>query len=89
MSHTAEPQAEVRPLEAAISPQDSGWEIRLPLRREVVNVEKRVYVAEEVTIGRDRHTETRRVDATARRERLRVDTYGDVEAPDLDVRRPR
>ncbi len=67
--------------------QDSGWEIRLPLRREVVDVQKRVVVAEEVTVRRDRHTDTRRVKAAARRERLRVDTFGEVDAPELE--RPR
>jgi uncharacterized protein (TIGR02271 family) len=84
MSETAEP--EVRPLEAAITSSQDGWEIRLPLRRQVVNVEKRVVVAEEVTIGRDRHTDARRVKATVRRERLRVDTFGDVEVPELERR---
>jgi uncharacterized protein (TIGR02271 family) len=84
MSEPAERQ--VRPLDAAITSSDSGWEIRLPLRREVVNVEKRVFVAEEVTIGRERHTDPRRVQATVRRERLRVDTFGDVEVPELERR---
>ena len=88
MSEAAEPQPEVRPLEAAITSTEDGWEIRVPLRREVVQVEKRVVVAEEVTIGREQHTETRRVQETARRERLRVDTFGEVEPPDLE-RRPR
>jgi uncharacterized protein (TIGR02271 family) len=87
MSQAADNEPELRPLEAAITPAEAGWEIRLPLRREVVSVEKRVVVAEEVTIRRDRQTETQRVEATARRERLRVDTFGDVEAPDLNVRR--
>jgi uncharacterized protein (TIGR02271 family) len=86
MTQAAEPEPEVRPLEAAITPSEHGWEIRLPLRREVVRVEKRVVVAEEVTIGRERHTEERRVEATARRERLRVDTFGEVEAPDIERR---
>ena len=86
MSQTAEP--ELRPLEAAITPTERGWEIRLPLRREVVSVEKRVVVAEEVTIGRERHTDAERVQATVRRERLRVDTFGDVQPPELERRRP-
>ena len=92
MSQTAEPDSraepELRPLDAAITPAEGGWEIRLPLRRQVVGVEKRVVVAEEVTIGRQRHTDTERVQATVRRERLRVDTFGEVEPPDLE-RRPR
>jgi uncharacterized protein (TIGR02271 family) len=86
MNEAAEP--EIRSLEASIEPSENGWEIRLPLRREVVTVEKRVVVVEEVRIGRARHTEAERVEATARRERLRIDTFGDVEAPDLE-RRPR
>jgi uncharacterized protein (TIGR02271 family) len=79
------PQAEITPRD------DDGWEIRLPLRREVVSVEKRTVVVEEVRIHRERHTERRSVQATVRRERLRVDTFGEAEAPELEVRsrRPR
>jgi uncharacterized protein (TIGR02271 family) len=86
MSQAAEP--ELRPLDAAITPAEGGWEIRLPLRREVVSVEKRVVVAEEVTIARARHIEAERVEATVRRERVRVDAFGDVEPPELERRRP-
>ena len=92
MSQTAEPDSraerEVRSLEATITSSEGGWEIRLPLRREVVSVEKRVVVVEEVTIRREPHTDTRSVQATVRRERLRVDTFGEADAPDLE-RRPR
>jgi uncharacterized protein (TIGR02271 family) len=90
MSQTAEPdsraESELRPLEAAITSRDAGWEVRLPLRREVVRVEKRVVVAEEVTLGRQRQTEAERVQAAVRRERLRVDTFGQAEPPELTRR---
>ena len=86
MSQPAE--LEVRPLDAAMTATEDGWDIRLPLRREAVKIEKRVVVAEEVTIGRQRHTEAERVQVTVRRERLRVDTFGEAEPPDLERRRP-
>jgi uncharacterized protein (TIGR02271 family) len=74
-------------LEAEITPRDEGWEIRLPLRREVVKFEKHTLVAEEVTIHREHNSQTHQVEATVRRERLRVDTFGDLEASELEVRR--
>ena len=81
------PEADNRPLDATITPHADGWDIRLPLRREVVSVEKRVVVAEEVTISRERHIERHQVQATTRRERLRVDTFGQAEAPELQIHR--
>jgi uncharacterized protein (TIGR02271 family) len=77
---------DTRPLEAHITPHAGGWNIRLPLRRETVRVEKRVVVAEEVAIRRRTETQTRQVQATTRRERLRVDTFGETEPPDITVR---
>jgi uncharacterized protein (TIGR02271 family) len=74
-------------LRAEITSRDDGWEIRLPLRREVVSVEKRTVVVEEVRVRRAGQTESQAVQATVRRERLRVDTFGDPETPELHIRR--
>jgi uncharacterized protein (TIGR02271 family) len=87
MSQSAEAEVATRALEAEITPHDDGWDIRLPLRREVVSVEKRVFVAEEVRIERRVETDTQRVEATVHRERLRVDTFGEAEPPELTIRR--
>jgi uncharacterized protein (TIGR02271 family) len=89
MSQTAEAEVATRALEAEITPRDDGWDIRVPLRREVISVEKRVFVAEEVRIQRRQQTDTQRVQATLHRERLRVDTFGEADPPELTVRRER
>jgi uncharacterized protein (TIGR02271 family) len=52
-----------------------------------VSVDKRTVVVEEVRVHREQHTETQAVHATLRRERLRVDTFGDLEASEVEVRR--
>jgi hypothetical protein len=68
--------SEPRALEAQVSRHADGWEISLPLRIQTVSVEKRVVVAEEVKIHRHEVSQTQRVQASRRRERLRIDTYG-------------
>ena len=65
----------VSSLEARIERTASGWSIRVPLRREEVVVEKRTVLAERVVIRRSAVEDVRHVDATVKRERLRVDSH--------------
>ena len=67
------------PLEARIEPTAGGWSIRLPLRAEDVAVDKRTVVAETVTVRRGQVEEVIQRDETIRRERLRIETEGNLE----------
>jgi hypothetical protein len=67
------------PLEAQIERSNGGWRIRLPVRAEQVKVEKRVVVAEEVRIWKDRVPEVARVEGDVHREELVVRPIGRVE----------
>jgi uncharacterized protein (TIGR02271 family) len=48
-------------------------EIRIPVKEERVNVTKEAVVTEEVTIGKKKHQETKRVEGDVRKEELKVD----------------
>lgn len=56
----------------------AGQEIRIPVKEEQVNVDKETVVAEEVTVGKRQVQGTTRVDETLRKERIDVDTKGNV-----------
>jgi uncharacterized protein (TIGR02271 family) len=86
MSEPAEERSP-RPLEAEITPDGEGWRIRLPLRTETVQVEKRTVVFEELVVRRRTRAETARIRTEVQRERLRVDTFGPLE--DVEIRRRR
>lgn len=58
----------------------SGMQIRLPVRREEVRIEKRAFIAEEVVVRTRETSDVVRREATIRREDLVVDTRGDLEA---------
>lgn len=66
-----------------------GWLIRVPLRAEQVTVHKRVYVVEEVDIQRELVDEVETVQDTVRRERLDVNTSGDLAVTQRTARLPR
>jgi stress response protein YsnF len=51
-----------------------GWEVRLPLRREVVSVSKETVVAERVRVRRAAVEDTERIQTTLRREQARIET---------------
>ena len=72
------------PLEATRTIDGRGWLIRLPVRAEQVRVSKQVVVRERVSVRRQLVPGLARVQAEIRRERLRVDTSGDVRATDLE-----
>jgi uncharacterized protein (TIGR02271 family) len=55
-----------------------GEEIRVPLREEEVDVQKRAKVREEVSIGKRQVQDTEHVSDTVRREELQVGSDGDV-----------
>lgn len=75
------------PLDARIA-GDRNLEIRLPVRAEAVTVTKRAVVTEEVRV-RVRSVETMiHPSATVERERLRVETAGDVSVRSADPPRP-
>jgi len=57
-------------------------EIRIPVREEQVQVDKRAVVKEEVTVGKRQVQETKEVADTVRKEEVRVDKKGDVDVKD-------
>jgi len=57
---------------------ETGQTIEVPVHDEEVTVEKRAVVYEEVEVGKRTVQETEHVDATVRREELRIDDKGDV-----------
>jgi len=76
----------VLPLEASIERSPQGWSIRLPVRAEQVEIEKRVVVVEEVVVGRQRVEDVVRIEATTQREYLDVEAEGGLDIQ-RDVRR--
>lgn len=73
-------QSRTLPLLARPEVQASGVLIRLPVRREEVQVERRAFIAEEVVVYARELPDVVRQEATVRREDLVVDTLGDLEA---------
>ena len=61
------------PLEAEVESTPVGWTVRLPVRLEAVDVEKRTVVRERVRVLRREQTETQRIEETVRSERLRTE----------------
>src|SRR5512143_1544894 len=64
--------------EPAASDLRPGEEIRIPIRKEQVSVEKRPVVKEEVTIGKRVVQGTEQVGGEVRKEEVRVERAGDV-----------
>ena len=65
--------------EPAASDLRPGEEIRIPVRKDQVSVEKRLVVKEEVTVGKRVVEGTEQVGGEVRREEVRVEREGDVE----------
>jgi len=80
---------EALPLEAEPIRLEDGWQLDLPVRDELVSVEKQVVVREAVTVARVRRRATQRVAGTVRHEELRVDQTDDVDVDVIDTPRPR
>ena len=64
-----------QPLDAHLERTPDGWHIRLPLRREEVQIDKRTVVSERVVIRRAAVGDVRQVSANVKREQLRVDEH--------------
>ena len=60
-------------------PIGEGGTVRVPLREEQVEVEKRPVVTEEVSLGKRAVQDTEQVSGTVRREEARIEQKGDVE----------
>jgi len=74
-----------RPTDQPISETDTQT-IRVPVNEERVEVEKQPVVYEEVGVGKRVTQDTRQVSDTVRREELRTDKEGDVDAPETTER---
>lgn len=68
---------------AAESISDAGAEeIRVPIRKEEVDIERETVVAEEVNVAKRKVHETEKAAGTVRKEELKVDKHGDVDIKD-------
>ena len=73
-SHTQE----VLPLEASAAQWKRGWRVRLPVRAEHIELEKQAVIYERVVVHRREIDQLDHIDATARKEELRVKVEGDA-----------
>jgi len=72
---------------AAESISDTGAEeIRVPIRKEEVDVDRETVVTEEVNVGKRKVHETEKAAGTVRKEELKVDKHGDVDIKNKDRR---
>jgi uncharacterized protein (TIGR02271 family) len=67
------------PIEGTPVLDHDGWSVRLPVRTEEIIISKQSVVTERVRVQRKRIQDIERVDAVARRERLRTTRSGPVE----------
>ena len=67
---------ETVPVEADARRSPSGWDVRVVLRADRVDVRKEVFVLEEVLIRKDEQVEQVSFDESVRLERLKVGTEG-------------
>jgi uncharacterized protein (TIGR02271 family) len=68
---------ERRPVGGKAATGDAGREeIRIPVSEEQVNVQKQTVVKEEVSVGKRKVQDTKRVDADLKKEEIKVDTKG-------------
>jgi len=65
--------------QAASSDIKGGEEIRIPVREEQVQVEKKPVVREEVSVGKQQVQENEQVSGTVRKEEIKVEKKGDVD----------
>jgi len=67
------------PLEAQVEQAQDGWLIRLPMRAETITLDRQAVVVEQVVVRAETVQETVHLDASVRREELRMGTSGEVE----------
>jgi len=63
-------------LRAQVDRRGWGWSVRVPLRADVVEVEKQLVPYEQVVVQRRKTERVEQVETTVRRERLVVDEHG-------------
>ena len=63
-------------LQARVERRAGGWSVQLPLRAEVVRIEKQLVPYEQVVVRRRRTERIQQVDTMIRRERLVVGEHG-------------
>lgn len=63
-------------LQARVERRAGGWSVQLPLRAEVVRIEKLLVPYEQVVVQHRRTERIQQVDTTIRRERLGLSEYG-------------
>ena len=73
---------------AAATPIRDGEEIRIPVREEVVDVQKKAVVREEISVGKRDVVENERVAGDVRHEEVRIEREGDVDVNSDVDRRP-
>lgn len=61
---------------------EGGEEIRVPIRKEEIDVDRETVVTEEVSVGKRKVHETEKAAGTVRKEELKVDKHGDVDIKD-------
>jgi uncharacterized protein (TIGR02271 family) len=66
----------------AAAPIKEGQTIRVPVSEEHVEVEKTPVVKEEVSVGKRKVQDTKHVDATVRKEEIKVENKGDAQLKD-------
>jgi uncharacterized protein (TIGR02271 family) len=66
----------------AAAPIKEGQTIRVPVSEEHVEIEKTPVVKEEVTVGKRKVQDTKHVDATVRKEEIKVENKGDAQFKD-------
>lgn len=67
------------PLGAAAVASERGWVVRLPVRAEYIQVAKQVVTYERVLVRRHELDDVRRIDASVRREQVKLQVAGDAE----------
>jgi len=65
--------------QAASSDIRAGEEIRIPVKEEQVQVEKKPVAKEEVRVGKRQVQDTEKVEGTVRKEQVKVEREGDVD----------
>jgi uncharacterized protein (TIGR02271 family) len=70
---------------AAGSDIRAGEEVRIPVKEEQVQVEKKPVVKEEVSVGKRKVQQTERVSGTVRKEEVKVEQEGDARVRDDDA----
>src|SRR5919199_1564757 len=90
-AYTEEVEVEHVPVGQVVSERKPPWQeddvLIVPIYEEQLVVSKRLVMREQIRVRRVGTHRRELFEDTLRRERLRVDTFGDVETPDVEHRR--